>query len=267
MGLMKNETIRLQKFIADQGVASRRAAERLIAEGAVRVNGKVVREMGVKIDPSRDQVSVNGQPLAKRRKFRYILLNKPSGYICSVQDERGRRTVLDLLPDVRERVYPVGRLDYNTSGLLLLTNDGELTYQLLHPSYEVEKTYLAEVEGRLSGQALSRLEKGVRLSDGMTAPARASIVRRWENATLVELTIHEGRNRQVRRMMEAVGHPVKHLKRTREGFLDLSDLAVGQWRELTAGEVRRLKESVQSAAKTEAKAETTDKEQEQEKQE
>jgi len=237
----KQDLIRLQKYLADQGIASRRAAERLIAEGAVQVNGKTVTEMGTKIDPSRDRVKVNGELLGGKQRMRYILLNKPAGYICSVQDERGRRTVMDLIPEVSERVYPVGRLDYNTSGLLLLTNDGALTHQLLHPSHEVEKTYLAEVEGFLPRGAVEKLCRGVQLSDGLTAPAKARVLRRKEASTLVEICIHEGRNRQVRRMMEAVGHPVLHLRRIGEGFLDLQGLAPGQWRELSAEEVRRLK--------------------------
>ena len=242
MDKQNQELIRLQKYLADQGVASRRGAEQLIADGAVRVNGRVITEMGVKIDPERDRVKVHGEDLGGKQRLRYILLNKPAGYICSVQDERGRRTVMELIPEVKERVYPVGRLDYNTSGLLLLTNDGSLTHKLLHPSHEIEKTYLAEVEGQLPGGAVDKLRRGVRLSDGMTAPAQVRIVRRRENSTLVELRIHEGRNRQVRRMMDAVGHPVQHLKRIGEGFLNLQGLALGEWRELSADEVRRLQE-------------------------
>ncbi|MDO4732491.1 MAG: pseudouridine synthase [Bacillota bacterium] len=233
--------IRLQKYIAEQGLASRRAAESLISQGLVQVNGRVVTEMGLKVDPRKDRVQVRGEMLGKKQRLRYILLNKPAGYICSVRDERGRRTVMDLLPQVQERVYPVGRLDYNTSGLLLLTNDGELTQQLLHPSHEVEKTYLAEVEGFLPRTALEKLCRGLQLSDGITAPAKARILRRKEDSSLVEICIHEGRNRQVRRMMEAIGHPVRHLKRIGEAFLDLQGLAAGEWRELRPDEVEKLK--------------------------
>lgn len=240
----KQERVRLQKYLANQGIASRRAAEKLIQEGMVRVNGQLIREMGVKIDPTQDQVTVGGQLVRSGQRMRYILLHKPVGYICSVRDERGRRTVLDLVSDIPERVYPVGRLDYDTSGLLLLTNDGELTQRLLHPSGEVDKTYLAEVRGSLSRSTAERLARGVRLSDGLTAPARVRIVRHKADSTLVELTIHEGRNRQVRRMLEAVGHPVWRLKRLREGGLDLQGLAVGQWRELTDKEVQTLKDRI-----------------------
>ena len=236
-----NEEQRLQKYLAAMGVASRRACEQLIAEGRVRVNGETVTSPGTKITPGADTVAVDGRVLADVPRLRYILLYKPVGYICSAADEKGRRTVLDLLDGVTERVYPVGRLDYDTSGALLLTNDGELTNRLLHPSHEVEKTYLAQVEGEPEQRALERLRKGVRLDDGMTAPAKVRRKRSRDGRFWLELTIHEGRNRQVRRMLEAVGHPVQHLKRTKLDFLDLAGLTPGAWRELTADEVRRLK--------------------------
>ena len=234
--------IRLHKYIADQGVASRRAAEAMIAAGRVTVNGRVVTEMGMKIDPGRDSVRVDGEPLGSRPRLRYILLHKPAGYICSAHDERGRRTVLDLLSGVNERVYPVGRLDYDTSGLLLLTNDGDLTHHLLHPSHQVEKTYLALVEKCPEQATLEHLRRGVKLSDGITAPAKARLLRRQTDGALVEISIHEGRNRQVKRMFEAVGCPVKHLKRIRLAFLDVKQLALGEWRELSLDEVNRLKQ-------------------------
>jgi len=237
-----SEPIRLQKYLAEQGVASRRAAETLIAAGRVAVNGHTVTELGAKVDPARDRVAVDGALVGGGQRQRYILLHKPAGYICSAHDERGRRTVLDLLDGVTERVYPVGRLDYDTSGLLLLTNDGSLTHKLLHPSHEVEKAYLAEVAGCPQEAALNKLRQGVRLSDGLTAPARARVIKMHGSNALVELVIHEGRNRQVRRMLEAVGYPVLHLKRTRVAFLDVRHIPLGQWRELTADEVKRLKE-------------------------
>ncbi len=239
--LMNGEKIRLQKYLAAYGVASRRAAEQMIAAGRVAVNGRIVEQMGVLIDPAQDQVSVDGQPLTSRPALRYLLLFKPTGYICSVHDERGRRTVLDLLDGVEERVYPVGRLDYDTSGLLLLTNDGALTHRLLHPSHQVEKTYLAEVAGVPSQQALRRLRQGVLLEDGLTAPARARLSSVQHGKATVELTIHEGRNRQVRRMLAAVGYPVQRLRRVALGFLTLDGLHSGQWRELSAAEVARLR--------------------------
>lgn len=236
-----NEEERLQKYLAAMGVASRRACEQLIAEGRVQVNGETVTLPGTKITPGADTVAVDGRVLSQAPRLRYILLYKPVGYICSAADEKGRRTVLDLLAGVTERVYPVGRLDYDTSGVLLLTNDGELTNRLLHPSHEVEKTYLAQVEGEPDQKVLERLRKGVRLSDGLTAPAKVRRQRSRDGRFWLELTIHEGRNRQVRRMLEAVGHPVLHLKRTKLDFLDLSGLSPGAWRELSADEVRRLK--------------------------
>ena len=235
--------IRLQKFLAERGIASRRAAEEMILSGRVSVNGRPVDVLGVKIDPGRDKVSVDGLAVSCRpEEKRYILLYKPAGYICSVHDEKGRRTVLDLLPEVQSRIYPVGRLDYDTSGLLLLTNDGDLTNKLLHPSAQVVKTYLAEVRGVPDPRALDKLRRGVKLADGLTAPASARIIKRRDNGALVELRIHEGRNRQVRRMLEAVGYPVLHLRRSALAFLDLQGLKPGQWRELSGSEVARLKQ-------------------------
>ena len=239
---MEREKIRLQKYLADYGVASRRAAEKLIAAGRVMVNGQIVDAMGVKIDPQQDRIAVDGQLINCRPRLRYLLMFKPAGYICSAHDERRRRTVLDLLSGVSERVYPVGRLDYNTSGLLLLTNDGELTNRLIHPSHQVEKTYLAEVTGIPNSHDLRRLREGIMLDDGMTAPAKVRLCSTRADSAVVELQIHEGRNRQVRRMMEAIGHPVKHLRRTAVAFLTLKGLQAGQWRELTAEEVARLQQ-------------------------
>ena len=192
------------------------------------VNGSVVDAMGVKVDPAQDQIFVDGKRIETRPQLRYLLLFKPVGYICSVHDDRRRRTVLDLLEGINERVYPVGRLDYDTSGLLLLTNDGEMTNQLLHPSHQVEKTYLAQVTGIPASHDLQRLREGIQ-----------SV--RQGNA-VIELQIHEGRNRQVRRMMDAIGHPVQRLRRTAVAFLRLEGLQPGQWRDLTAEEVARLKQ-------------------------
>lgn len=228
---------RLQKVMAHAGIASRRKAEQLILEGRVKVNGETVRELGRKVSPE-DFIEVDGKPIREEKKV-YILLNKPVGYISTVDDPRGRRTVLDLVADVKERVYPVGRLDYDTSGLLILTNDGELTYKLTHPSFEVKKTYLVEVEGK-PGKELARLEKGVMLSDGMTAPAAVAEVKTGKNSTSFLLTIHEGRNRQVRRMCEAIGYPVKSLKRIKFAFLELGDLPEGRYRYLTENEIKML---------------------------
>ncbi len=233
---------RLQKILSQAGVASRRAAERLIAEGRVTVNGMVVTELGKKADAASDHIAVDGEPLAGTERLSYYLLNKPKGYISTVKDERGRRTVLDLLPDMEERLYPVGRLDSNTEGLLLLTNDGALTNALLHPAREVTKTYLAVVEGQVTPSELNRLRQGVELSDGLTAPAGAFIVERdeAENRTKLEITLHEGRNRQVRRMCEAVGHRVRSLKRVQFACLTLAGVRRGESRPLSKEEVREL---------------------------
>jgi len=231
---------RLQKLIAEAGIASRRAAEQLISEGRVTVNHRVVTSLGSKADKAKDLIAVDGKILRFTANKRYIMLHKPVGYITSVHDERGRRTVMDLLKNVDERVYPVGRLDYDSSGLLLMTNDGELTNQLLHPSQEVGKTYLAEVEGIITREKLNMLKRGIRLEDGMTAPAEVRPLRSDKENSRIEITIHEGRNRQVRRMFDALGHPVIRLKRIKLGPLSIGDLQAGSWRELTVEEINSL---------------------------
>ncbi len=231
---------RLQKLIAEAGVTSRRAAEQLISEGRVTVNHRVVTSLGSKADKTKDLIAVDGKILRFTANKQYIMLHKPVGYITSVRDERGRRTVMDLLKTVSDRVYPVGRLDYESSGLLLMTNDGELTNQLLHPSKEVSKTYLAEVEGIVTRDKLNILQRGIRLEDGMTVPAKAKMLRPGKDSSRIEITIHEGRNRQVRRMFEAIGHPVIRLKRIKLGPLEIGKLPPGSWRELTAEEINSL---------------------------
>ncbi|MGI5824943.1 MAG: pseudouridine synthase [Bacillota bacterium] len=232
---------RLQKIMAERGVASRRSSEKMILEGRVAVNGQTVSVPGTKADPEADEITVDGVLLPKKQVDPvYIMLYKPSGYITSACDERKRRTVLDLV-GVEERIYPVGRLDYNTSGLLILTNDGELTNGLLHPKGEVPKEYECAVKGRVTLSCLDKLEKGVRLSDGRTAPARAFIKRQNGSQTVINITIHEGRNRQVRRMMEAVGLEVCWLKRRSFAGLTLDGLKLGEWRYLNDMEIKRLK--------------------------
>lgn len=233
---------RLQKVIAQAGVASRRKAEQLIVEGKVSVNGKVVRELGTKVNAQKDKIEVNGIPLEKEIHV-YYLLYKPTGVISSVHDERGRKVVTDFIhADVR--VFPVGRLDYDTSGLLLLTNDGEFAHLLTHPKHEIEKTYIAKVKGRPLKEALQKLRRGIQLEDGMTAPAKVKIIssNKKTDTSIVQMTIHEGRNRQVRRMFDAIGHPVEKLKRERFAFLDLHGLNAGDVRELKPFEVKTLKE-------------------------
>jgi pseudouridine synthase len=233
---------RLQKILAQAGVASRRAAEKLIGEGRVSVNGVTVREMGTKADPGHDDIKVDGRRLRTRQRARYILLNKPAGYVSTRADPQHRPTVIDLLRGVREYVYPVGRLDYATEGLLLLTNDGDLAAHLTHPRHGVERTYEARVAGIPDAAALDRLRNGIPLDGRRTLPADVSLVNpgRSGDATL-RLTIREGRNRQVRRMCDAVGHPVRALRRIRIGPLQDRRLKPGEWRELSGEEVKALK--------------------------
>ncbi|MCI1693040.1 pseudouridine synthase [Aneurinibacillus aneurinilyticus] len=232
---------RLQKIMAQAGVASRRKCEELIVSGRVKVNGVTIQELGYKADAVRDEIEVDGKKIARENHV-YFLLNKPTGYITSVTDPQGRKTVLDLMKGIEERIYPVGRLDYDTSGLLLLTNDGEFANRITHPRHELDKVYEATVRGRMEEDALIQLRQGIALEDGMTAPAGAVRLRFNEKSktTLIRLTIHEGRNRQVRRMCEAVGHPVRKLKRVRLAFLTLEGVPEGGYRPLTAEEVARL---------------------------
>ncbi|MBM7854669.1 pseudouridine synthase [Desulfohalotomaculum tongense] len=231
---------RLQKFLAHAGVASRRKCEELILEGRVKVNGKVVRELGTKIDPDKDKVQVDGRWIKQKEKYVYLMMNKPRGYVSTVSDERGRKTVMDLLKDVKERVYPVGRLDYDSEGLLLLTNDGELTQALTHPKHQIAKTYKVRVEGVPTLDNLERLANGVKLEDGVTAPARVYLTHIKDGNALLEITIREGKNRQVRRMCEYIGHPVKRLVRTRIGPLELRNMSSGEVRELNNAQLREL---------------------------
>ncbi|MEO4053273.1 pseudouridine synthase [Solibacillus sp. CAU 1738] len=233
---------RLQKVIAYAGVASRRKAEQLIVEGKVKVNGKVVKELGTKVSNS-DTIEVEGVKLEKEDKV-YFLLYKPKGYISAVTDDKGRKTVTDIFKKrVHQRIFPVGRLDYDTTGLLLLTNDGEFSYQLTHPKFKIDKTYVARVKGIPTIEGLKKLQRGIKLEDGKTAPAKVSMTSFDEQAgkAICEITIHEGKNRQVRRMFEAIGTPVVKLKRERFAFLDLTGLNPGEYRELTKHEVKLLR--------------------------
>ncbi len=231
---------RLQKLISKAGIASRRAAEQMIAAGRVTVDDAVITESGTKWDPAVHRICVDGRPLQPPERKVYFLLNKPRGYLSTAKDDRGRRTVLDLLPGVRERIYPVGRLDYQTEGLLLLTNDGALMQGLLHPRFQVDKTYRAEVSGELTEEAARRLQKGILLEDGMTAPAQVRVLSRERGRAKLEMTIHEGRNRQVRRMLAAVGCDVLSLERIRFAGLDVKGVPRGEYRSLAEEEVSRL---------------------------
>ncbi|MFZ3172177.1 MAG: pseudouridine synthase [Carboxydocellales bacterium] len=232
---------RLQKYLAHAGVASRRYCEELILQGKVAVNGQVVLELGTKVNPLEDTVTVDGKPVSPNQQSIYILLYKPGGYVSTVKDPEGRKTVIDLLSGQKQRVYPVGRLDYDTEGLILLTNDGELTHALTHPSRQVDKTYLAVVQGIPSANELEQLRRGILLTDGITAPAQVSLIKSAGLKTWLEITIHEGRNRQVRRMFEQIGYPVLFLKRIRLGFLTLQGLTVGKYRLLRPQEVAELR--------------------------
>ena len=234
--------MRLQKYMALCGVASRRASEEMIASGRVCVNGCTVTEMGVQVDEERDQVTVDGEPIRLEGEKHYLAYYKPVGEVTTVSDPEGRATVMDKFRDYPVRLYPVGRLDYDSEGLLLLTNDGDMMNSLLHPSHEVNKTYLARVSSRLEDETVRRLRQGVTLDGRLTSPAQVRVVRYETFDTVVLVTIHEGRYRQVRRMFEAVGHQVVSLKRVGFGPIQLGDLPRGQWRRLTDAEVKRLQE-------------------------
>ncbi len=231
---------RLQKVIARSGMASRRKAEELIKAGKVKVNGEVVTELGVKVSPD-DYIEVNGIKVEREEPV-YFLLYKPRGVVTTVKDDKNRKTVMDFFPHVEQRIFPVGRLDYNTSGLLLMTNDGDFANLMTHPRYKIEKTYIAKVKGIPSRQDLKQLQKGVQLEDGMTLPAKVKFLsaNRQKKTAIIEITITEGRNRQVRRMFEHIGYPVLKLKRERFGFLTLKGLNAGDFRPLTPHEVKQL---------------------------
>lgn len=231
---------RLQKFIAHAGVASRREAERLIEQGQVSVNGTIVTKLGTKVDPSRDIITVDGRVITPFPAKLYIVLNKPAGYVSTVKDPEKRPVVMDLLDRVDSRVYPVGRLDYDAEGLLLLTNDGELAYRLQHPRYRICRTYEVKVKGNPTHEKLSLLRKGIQLEDGMTLPAKASFLKKTLKNSWITVTLYEGRNRQVKRMCAAIEHPVLKLKRIRFGALYLEDLPQGRYRKLTQDEVKSL---------------------------
>jgi 23S rRNA pseudouridine2605 synthase len=229
--------MRLNSFLARAGVASRRRADELILDGRVRVNGEA-GQLNTVVD-AHDLVEVDGQRV-ERQPLVYVLLNKPTGIVTTASDPQGRPTVVDIV-DHGVRVVPVGRLDVNTTGAILLTNDGRLAHRLAHPRYGVPKVYEVDVEGSPAPAAIDALRGGVELEDGRTAPAKVRVVRRDTRLSRLEVTLHEGRNRQVRRMCEAVGHPARRLRRTRYAGLDLSGLAAGEWRELTSAEIAALR--------------------------
>lgn len=231
---------RLQKVMAHAGVASRRKSEELIQTGRVKVNGKVIKELGTQVS-RQDRISVD-DVIIEREQPVYYLLNKPRGVVSSVSDDKGRKTVLDLFPNVEQRIYPVGRLDYDTTGALILTNDGEFAQLLMHPKYEIEKTYVAKVKGRVEKPKLAKLEKGIMIEGKKSAPAKARLLS-WDKqkeTSMIELIIHEGQNHQVKKMLQAIGYPVEKLKREKYGHVSLQGLQPAEWRELKKFEVQKL---------------------------
>lgn len=231
--------MRLNKYIAHSGICSRRKADEMIEKGLVKVNG-VPAQTGYDVADD-DIVEVNGHKIRPEKRLVYYMLNKPVGYITTADDEQGRPTVLDLVDEIKERVYPIGRLDFNTSGMLLLTNDGDLAYKLTHPSSHIFKTYIAEVAGMLTIAEARRLEQGVNIGKHVTAPAMVEIIRQSDSTSIAEIRISEGKNRQVRRMFEAVGHRVVNLERIAIGNMKMAHLRPGQYRKLSQHEIDYLK--------------------------
>lgn len=240
--ILMGDIVRLQKYIAMSGAASRRAAETLISEGKVFVNGERITEQGVKVEIGADKVCVDGKELKVNEKKYYIMLNKPAGYVTTVKDQFDRPTVIDLISgEISTRVFPVGRLDYDTEGLLLLTNDGDITYRITHPKFHTDKTYMALITGSVTISAINKLRHGVKIDGRKTSPAEVEIIDSVSGKATVKITIHEGRNRQVRKMFEAVGCKVAALRRIKIGDIELGNLPEGRWRYLTSHEVNYLK--------------------------
>lgn len=236
------EIVRLQKYIAMCGTASRRAAEKLIEDGKVKVNGQKITELGTKVEIGADLVTVSGKVQKFEQKKYYIALNKPSGYVTTVSDDLERPTVLDLLSkDINARLYPVGRLDFETEGLLLLTNDGDFANKVSHPKYNKDKTYIVTIKGGIPVSAINKLRRGVVIDGYKTSPAQLEMIDAIAGRTTFKITIHEGRNRQVRKMFESVGGKVVYLQRIKIGNVELGNLPLGRWRHLTAHEVNFLK--------------------------
>ena len=235
------EEIRLQKYIADCGITSRRKAEELIKQGKIKVNGQIVYELGTKINPQKDMVLYQDKKIKEKEKNVYILLNKPIGYVTTVKDQFKRPSVLDLVK-VKQRVVPVGRLDMYTSGALILTNDGDFVYQVTHPKHEIDKTYTVTIKGIVTEQDVELLKNGVKIEDYTTKPAKVKILKTdlEKNSSRLEITIHEGKNRQIRKMCETVGYPVLALHRSKISGIGVKDLPLGKWRFLSKQEVERI---------------------------
>lgn len=232
---------RLQKFLSECGISSRRGCEELIKNGLVSVNNTIIREMGVKINPETDIVRYKGRIVKKNNKYIYIMLNKPKGYITTVKDEFNRPTVMDFVKSIGQKIYPVGRLDYNSSGLLLLTNDGDLAFKLTHPGHEIDKEYIVKVNGNPDEQSLKRLQNGILIDGRLTSPAKVRVVNSNKDYTILSFIIHEGRNRQIRKMCSTIGHEVLDLKRVAIGKIKLGGLKEGEWKHLSKWEVQYLK--------------------------
>jgi 23S rRNA pseudouridine2605 synthase len=230
---------RLQKYMASCGVASRRKCEDLIVNGKVRVNETIITNLGFKIDPNRDKVYIDNKIIKPVTKKIYIALHKPVGYVSTVKDERNRSTIIDLI-NINERIYPIGRLDYDTSGLILLTNDGEIYNKIIHPREEINKVYEAMIRGLLTREDIDKFTRGVDIGDYITAPAKIQIQRQVQGNSEVRITIHEGKNRQIRRMCDAIGHPVLALKRISVGKIELGNLKYGEWRYLSDNEIKYI---------------------------
>lgn len=233
--------MRLQKYMAKSGVASRRKSEKMIEEGLVKLNGKIVTEQGIEIDPDKDIVMVDNKTIRLEEHKIYIMLNKPLGYVTTMDDEKDRKIIIDLIDNVDERIYPIGRLDMDTSGLMLLTNDGKVTNKITHPRNEVVKKYIAIVNGTPNKLELTKFRKGLMIDGKRTSPATIKIMKNYETESILEIEINEGRNRQIRKMCEAINHPIKKLKRVSIGEIQLGGLPVGEWRHLDEEEMKYIK--------------------------
>jgi len=236
--------IRLNKYLSQVGIASRREADRLITEGRVKINNQVVQVLGYKIDDQKDRIEIDGREVKKEQNLIYLMLNKPKGYLVTLKDAFGRPTVMNLLSNLKQRVFPVGRLDYDSEGLLLFTNDGELTYRLTHPRYNIKKTYLVKVKGEPDNAKLNRLGKGLFLDGKKTAPAKVTLLESNPRRSFLRIEIHEGRKREIRRMFESIGHRVLKLVRVDFAGLKIGKLKSGTWRFLRQKEIKKLKEQV-----------------------
>ncbi len=236
------EKIRLQKFLAEAGIASRRKAEQFILQGKIKVNGKIITELGTKVDPKKDIIEFENKKIKQENKKIYILLNKPIGYVTTVKDQFNRDSVMDLVK-TKERLVPVGRLDMYTSGALILTNDGDFVYKVTHPKHEIEKTYTVTIKGIVKKEDVEKLRKGVKIDNYITKPAKVKILKTDEekNISRLEIIIHEGKNRQIRKMCESIGYSVLALHRTKISEIGVKDIPLGKWRYLSENEVKKLK--------------------------